>query len=61
SKMAVGHGGFLSGVSVGRASHTTRKPSCPAFLSRGALTNRIYRFYIIQWGQVLKYNFLPVK
>ncbi|WP_243371634.1 hypothetical protein [Geotalea sp. SG265] len=42
SKMAVGHGGFLSVVSVGRASHTTRKPSCPAFLSRGALTNRIY-------------------
>ena len=37
AKMMVGHGGLLSGTSVGGASLYQKIPSCPAVISDGAL------------------------
>jgi hypothetical protein len=42
-KMMVGHDGLLSGSSVGRASLYQKIPSCPLFISCGAVANRIYQ------------------
>jgi hypothetical protein len=44
-KMMIGHGGLLSWVSVGRALLYQKIPSCPLFISGGAVASRIYLIY----------------
>jgi hypothetical protein len=41
-KMMIGHDGLLSGMSVGRALLYQKIPSCPLFVSGGAVASRIY-------------------